>query len=111
MENKVNNLISHLTFLEEANIEKEGQINYLKGVVDLMSDKLCQYRIRETSVEMTVEELLAKEEEGSQLEYAKDDEHHTPEVGNLPLLVCELQLTESPLLDQLADFFDSEECC
>ena len=42
LENKVNNLISHFTFLEEANIEKEGQINYLKGVVDLMSDKLCQ---------------------------------------------------------------------
>ena len=60
---------------------------------------------------MTVEELLAKEEEGSQLEYAEDDEYHTPEVGNLPLLVCELQLIESPLLDQLADFFDSEECC
>ena len=44
LESKVDNLVDHLTFLEQANIEKEGRIDYLEGVIQLMSDKLCQCR-------------------------------------------------------------------
>ena len=41
LESKVNNLVDCLTFLAQANIEKEGWIDYLEGVVHSMSDKLC----------------------------------------------------------------------
>ena len=41
LESKVDNLVDRLAFLEQANIEKEGQINYLEGVIQSMSDKLC----------------------------------------------------------------------
>ena len=41
LESKVENLVDRLAFLEQANIEKEGQINYLEGVIQSMSDKLC----------------------------------------------------------------------
>ena len=41
LESKVNNLVDCLAFLAQANIEKEGWIDYLEGVVHSMSDKLC----------------------------------------------------------------------
>ena len=41
LESKVNNLVDCLAFLEQANIEKEGWIDYLEGVVHSMSNKLC----------------------------------------------------------------------
>ena len=41
LESKFDNLADHLAFLEQANIKKEGWIDYLKGVIQLMSDKLC----------------------------------------------------------------------
>ena len=58
-----------------------------------------------------MEESRVEEAEGSQLEYTEDDKYHTPEVKEAPLLVCELRLIESPLLEQLANFFDGDECC
>ena len=41
LESKFDNLTDHLAFLEQANIEKEGRIDYLEEVIQLMSDKLC----------------------------------------------------------------------
>ena len=111
LESKVDNLVDHLTFLEQANIEKEGRIDYLEGVIQLMSDKLCQCRDRELLVKITIEELRVEEVEGSQLEYAKDDKYHTPEVKEVLLPVCELRLIESPSSEQLANFFNGDECC
>ena len=58
-----------------------------------------------------MEESRVEEAEGSQLEYTEDDKYHTPEVKEAPLLVCELRLIESPSLEQLANFFDGDECC
>ena len=50
LESKVDNLIDHLTFLEQVNIKKEGRIDYLEGVVQSMSNKLCWCGNQETSV-------------------------------------------------------------
>ena len=114
LEGRVDNLVDCLTFLEQANIEKEGQINYLEGVIQSMSDKLCQCgdcKVSSVSVEAGTEELMVEEAEGSQLEYAEDDEYHTPEVKEVLLPVHELRLIESPSLEQLANFFDGDECC
>ena len=41
LESKFDNLVDRLVFLEQANIEKEGRIDYLEGVIQSMSDKLC----------------------------------------------------------------------
>ena len=41
LESKFDNLVDRLAFLEQANIEKEGWIDYLEGVIQSMSDKLC----------------------------------------------------------------------
>ena len=41
LESKFDNLADCLAFLEQANIEKEGRIDYLEGVIQSMSDKLC----------------------------------------------------------------------
>ena len=41
LESKFDNLADRLAFLEQANIEKEGRIDYLEGVIQSMSDKLC----------------------------------------------------------------------
>ena len=41
LESRFENLTDCLAFLEQANIEKEGQIDYLEGVIQSMSDKLC----------------------------------------------------------------------
>ena len=109
LESKVNNLLNRLVFL--ANIEKEGQINYLEGVIQLMSDKLCRCGDHKSSVEARMEEPRVEEAEGSQLEYAEDNEYHTLEVEEVPLPVCELRLIESPLSEQLTNFFDGDECC
>ena len=76
-----------------------------------MSDKLCWCRDRESLVEVTMEESRVEEAEGSQLEYAKDDEYHTPEVKEVLLPVCELRFIESPSSEQLANFSDGDECC
>ena len=105
--------MDHLAFLEQANIEKEGRIDYLEGIIQLMSDKLCQCgdRVSSVSVEVGTEELMVEEAEGSQLEYAEDDEYHTLEVEDVPLPVRELRLIESPSSEQLANFFDGDECC
>ena len=54
---------------------------------------------------------MVEEAEESQLEYAEDDEYHTPEVEEVLLPVCELRLIESPSSEQLANFFDGDECC
>ena len=82
-----------------------------EGVIQSMSDKLCRCGDRELSVEVRIEELRIEEAEGSQLEYAKDDEYHIPEVEEALLLVCELRLIKSPSLDQLVNFFNGDECC
>ena len=114
LESKFNNLVDCLAFLEQANIEKEGQINYLEGVIQSMSDKLCRCGDREVSlvlVEVGTEEPMVEEAEGSQLEYAEDDEYHTPEVEEVPLPVRELRLIESPLSEQLVNPFSEDECC
>ena len=63
------------------------------------------------SVEAGTEELIVEEVEGSQLEYAEDDEYHTPEVEEVPLPVRELRLIESPLMDRLVNPFSEDECC
>ena len=99
LESRFENLADRLAFLEQANIEKEGRIDYLEGVIQSMSDKLCRCGDREVSsvsVEAGTEEPMAEEAEGSQLEYAKDDKYHTPEVEEVPLPVRELRLIESP---------------
>ena len=100
-------------FLEQANIEKEGRIDYLEGVIQSMSNKLCQCGDQgsSVSVEAGMEEPMVEEVEGSQLEYTEDDEYHTPEVEEVPLPVCELRLIESPSSEQLANFFNGDECC
>ena len=41
LEGKVDNLVDRLVFLEQANIKKEGRIDYLEGVIQSMSDNLC----------------------------------------------------------------------
>ena len=41
LESRFENLADHLVFLEQANTEKEGQIDYLEGVIQSMSDKFC----------------------------------------------------------------------
>ena len=80
LESRFDNLADHLVFLEQANIEKEGRIDDLEGVIQSMSDKLCRFGDREVSsvlVEAGTEEPMVEEAEGSQLEYAEDDEYHT----------------------------------
>ena len=114
LESRFENLADRLAFLEQANIEKEGQIDYLEGVIQSMSDKLCRCRDREVSsvsVEAGTEELMVEEAEGSQLEYTKDDEYHTPEVEEVPLPVRELRLIESPSLEPSTNFSGGDECC
>ena len=114
LESKFDNLTDRLAFLEQANIEKEGRIDYLEGVIQSMSDKLCRCGDREVSsvsVEAGTEELMVEEAEGSQLEYAEDNKYHTPEVEEVPLPVCELRLIESPLSEQLVNRFSEDECC
>ena len=72
LESKVDNLMDRLAFLEQANIKKEGRIDYLEGVIQSMSDKLCRCRDHEVSsvsVEAGTEEPMVEEVEGSQLEY------------------------------------------
>ena len=54
---------------------------------------------------------MVEEAEGSQLEYAEDDEYHTPEVEEVPLPVCELRLIESPSVERLVNPFHEDECC
>ena len=84
LESKFDNLVDHLAFLERANIEKEGRIDYLKGVIQSMSDKLCQCGdgVSSVLVEAWIEEPMVEKTEGSQLEYAKDDKYHTPDTGD-----------------------------
>ena len=71
LEGKVDNLVDRLAFLEQANIEKEGSIDYLEGVIQLMSNKLCRCGdgVSSVSVEVGTEEPMVEEVEGSQLEY------------------------------------------
>ena len=114
LESRFNNLADRLVFLEQANIEKEGRINYLKGVIQSMSNKLCRCgdcEVSSVSVEAGTEEPMVEEAEGSQLEYAEDDKYHTPEVKEVPLPVRELRLIESPLAEQLVNPFSEDECC
>ena len=114
LESKFNNLVDRLAFLEQANIEKEGRINYLEGVIQLISDKLCRCGDREVSsvsVEAGTEEPMVEEAEGSQLEYTEDNEYHTPEVKEVLLLVRKLRLIESPSLEPSTDFSGGDECC
>jgi len=97
-------MCKHLAFLKEANIEKEGRINYLEGIVESMSDKLCccgesqslfelNTQCPEATEGMEVEQEGEEEEdEDEELEYADDSEYHTPNV------VCDLRLIESPTL-------------
>ena len=84
LESKFDNLVDHLAFLEQANIEKERRIDYLEGVIQSMSDKLCQCGdgVSSVSVEAGIEEPMVEETEGSQLEYAEDDKYHTPDTGD-----------------------------
>ena len=49
LESRLENLTDRLAFLEQANIEKEGRIDYLEGVIQSMSDKLCRCGDREVS--------------------------------------------------------------
>ena len=114
LENRFKNLADCLAFLEQANIEKEGRIDYLEGVIQSMSDKLCRCGDREVSslsVEAGTEEPMVEEAEGSQLEYAEDDKYHTPEVEEVPLPVHELRLIESPSLEPSTNFCGGDECC
>ena len=114
LESRFDNLADHLVFLEQANIEKEGRIDDLEGVIQSMSDKLCRFGDREVSsvlVEAGTEEPMVEEAEGSQLEYAEDDEYHTPKVEEVLLLVRELRLIESPSLEPLTNFSGGDECC
>ena len=79
-----------------------------------MSDKLCRCGDREVSsvsVEAGMEDLMVEEAEGSQLEYTKDDEYHTPEVEEVPLLVHELRLIEPPSSEQSVNPFSEDKCC
>jgi len=66
-------MCKHLAFLKEANIEKEGRINYLEGIVESTSDRLCRCRERESSFELNtqrpeVEEGMEVEQEGEEEE-------------------------------------------
>ena len=114
LESRFENLADRLAFLEQANIKKEGRIDYLEGVIQSMSDKLCRCGDREVSsvsVEAGTEEPMVEEAEGSQLEYAEDNEYHTPEVEEVPLPVRELRLIESPSVERLVNPFREDECC
>ena len=114
LESRFESLADRLAFLEQANIEKEGRIDYLEGVIQSMSDKLCRCGDREVSsvsVEAGTEEPMVEEAEEDQLEYAEDDEYHTPEVEEVPLPVRELRLIESPSMDRLVNPFSEDECC
>ena len=114
LESKFDNLVDCLVFLEQANIEKEGRIDYLEGVIQSMSNKLCCCRDREVSlvlVEAGTEEPMVEEAEGSQLEYTEDDKYHTPEVEEVLLLVHELRLIKSPSSEWLVNPFSEDECC
>ena len=114
LESRFENLADRLAFLEQANIEKEGRIDYLEGVIQSMSDKLCRCGdcdMSSVSVEARTEEPMVEEAEGSQLEYAEDDKYHTPEVEEVPLPVRELRLIESPSVDRLVNPFSEDECC
>ena len=63
------------------------------------------------SVEAGTEEPIVEEAEGSQLEYTEDDEYHTPEIKEVPLLVRELRLIKSPSVEWLVNPFSEDECC
>ena len=54
---------------------------------------------------------MVEEAEGSQLEYAKDDKYHTPEVEEVPLPVRELRLIEPPSSEQSVNPFSEDKCC
>ena len=61
MEGKVDNLVDCLAFLEQANIEKEGWIDYFEGVIQSMSNKLCwcgDHKVSLVLVEAGTEELM-----------------------------------------------------
>jgi len=102
LEDRIDKMCKHLTFLEEANIEKEGRINYLEGMVESMLDRLCCYRERELLFKLNTQRPEAKkgmeveqeeeEEEEEELEYANELEYHTPPV------VHDLRLIKSPTL-------------
>ena len=114
LESRFENLADCLAFLEQANIEKEGRIDYLEEVIQSMSDKLCQCGDREVSsvsVEAGTEEPMVEEVEGSQLEYTEDNEYHTPEVEEVLLPVRELRLIESPSVERLVNPSNEDECC
>jgi len=95
-------MCKRLAFLKEANIEKEGRINYLEGIVESMSDKLCRCGESQSLFELNTQrpeategmevEQEGEEEEDEELEYADDSEYHTPNV------VRDLRLIESPTL-------------
>ena len=114
LESRFENLADRLAFLEQANIKKEGRIDYLEGVIQSMSDKLCRCgdrKVSSVSVEAGTEEPMVEEVEGSQLEYAEDDDYHTPEVEEVLLPVRELRLIESPSLEPSTNFSGGDECC
>jgi len=52
LEDRMDEMCKRLAFLEEANIEKEGRINYLEGIIESMSDKLCRCGESQSSFEL-----------------------------------------------------------
>jgi len=95
LEDRIDEKCKHLAFLKEANIEKEGRINYLEGMVKSMLDRLCCYRERELLFKLNTQRPEAKkgmEVEQEELEYANESEYHTPPV------VHDLRLIKSPTL-------------
>ena len=102
LEDRMDEVCKCLAFLDEANIEKEGRINYLEGIVESMSDKLCRCGESQTSFKLNTQRLEAtegmeveqegEEEEDEELEYTDESEYHTPPV------VRDLRLIESPTL-------------
>jgi len=85
LEDRMDEACKRLAFLEEANIEKEGHINYLEGIVESMSDKLCRCGESQSSFELNTQRPEATEgmeveqegeEEDEELEYADDSEYH-----------------------------------
>ena len=102
LKDRMDEMCKRLAFLKEANIKKEGRINYFEGIVESMSDKLCHCGESQSSFELNTQrpeategievEQEGEEEEDEELEYANDSEYHTPNV------VRDLRLIESPTL-------------
>ena len=91
LEEKVSALVNHIALLEEANVTKEERISFLEGQLDSVTNKVCHCEDRGFSSNMEIaEQEDDKGEEG--LEYASEEEYHTPPV------VSELRLIESPIL-------------